>query len=243
MARLSPRGARRAMPTAQDGDAGSDWPGPPRPDTIGSMETIEAPIGVRRVADLRLRGPAGSDRRPGPLAALAVGAARRGDLPPRRRTRGRREHEDDPLGHELCSSAGAVVSATLGAAAAGRARPGRGGAQWAADHGEELGADPGRLVVAGHGAGAAAAAALALRAHDRGWPPLRRQVLIVGAGTRRPATYAAASVPAAGRARGGHPGGQSERCAAWLRRRAPTSKRCAASPISRPPLRAAFEDR
>jgi acetyl esterase/lipase len=50
--------------------------------------------------------------------------------------------------------------------------------EWAADHAAELGADPGRIVVAGQGSGARMAAALALHARDRGWPPLARQVLL-----------------------------------------------------------------
>jgi acetyl esterase/lipase len=49
---------------------------------------------------------------------------------------------------------------------------------WAADHAEELDADPGRLVVAGDGAGAALAAAVALHARDEWWPAISRQVLI-----------------------------------------------------------------
>jgi acetyl esterase/lipase len=50
--------------------------------------------------------------------------------------------------------------------------------EWTADHAAELDADAGRLVVAGYGAGGRLAAALALYAHDQGWPPLARQVLI-----------------------------------------------------------------
>ncbi len=51
--------------------------------------------------------------------------------------------------------------------------------EWSADHAEELGADPGKLVIAGRGAGAAAAAALSLRARDRGWPRVARQLLVL----------------------------------------------------------------
>ncbi|HEX6567862.1 MAG TPA: alpha/beta hydrolase fold domain-containing protein [Acidimicrobiales bacterium] len=56
---------------------------------------------------------------------------------------------------------------------------------WAADHAAELGADPGRLLVAGEAAGGRLAAAVALHARDDGWPPVTRQVLIrpeLGAG-------------------------------------------------------------
>jgi hypothetical protein len=46
--------------------------------------------------------------------------------------------------------------------------------EWAGDHAEQLGADGGRLIVAG----GRLAAEAALRARDEGWPPLRRQILI-----------------------------------------------------------------
>jgi acetyl esterase len=49
---------------------------------------------------------------------------------------------------------------------------------WAADHAEELDADPDRLVVAGHGGGAALAAAVTLHARDEWWPAISRQLLI-----------------------------------------------------------------
>jgi acetyl esterase len=42
--------------------------------------------------------------------------------------------------------------------------------EWAAEHADELGADPGRLLVAGQGAGSAVAAAVASRARAAGWP-------------------------------------------------------------------------
>jgi hypothetical protein len=45
--------------------------------------------------------------------------------------------------------------------------------EWAGDHAESLGADPGRLFVAGGGLAATAA----LDARDEGWPPLARQLL------------------------------------------------------------------
>lgn len=46
--------------------------------------------------------------------------------------------------------------------------------EWVADHGELLGGDPDRLVVAGGGL----AATVALQARDEGWPPITRQLLI-----------------------------------------------------------------
>lgn len=42
--------------------------------------------------------------------------------------------------------------------------------EWAAEHAAELGADPGRLLVAGQGAGSAVAAAVASQARAAGWP-------------------------------------------------------------------------
>ena len=199
------------------------------------METIEArsgavdAMGVRRVADLRLRGPAesipvrvrwprsaGSGSAP-PLVVFLPDIAQGDGV----------DGADDALGHELCSRVGAVVLCIPWAPR----RPGaldraEAALRWTADHGEELGADPGRLVIAGRGAGAAAAAVLALRACDRGWPPIRRQLLILAdAGTQQPASHDAGSapdvagtpapallvLPGAGRAE------QHRRCSQWLR--------------------------
>jgi acetyl esterase len=49
---------------------------------------------------------------------------------------------------------------------------------WAADHAAELGAEPDRLALVGHGAGAALAERVAELAVDEGWPPLRHVALI-----------------------------------------------------------------
>ena len=51
-------------------------------------------------------------------------------------------------------------------------------AAWAADHAAELGADPARLLVAGHRDDARLAVAVALGARDEGWPPLTHQILV-----------------------------------------------------------------
>ena len=51
-------------------------------------------------------------------------------------------------------------------------------AAWAADHAAELGADPARLIVAGHRDGARLAVAVAVEARDEGWPRLAHQVLV-----------------------------------------------------------------
>jgi acetyl esterase/lipase len=52
------------------------------------------------------------------------------------------------------------------------------GLVWTAEHAEELGIDPGRIVIAGASAGGGLTAALALMARDRGGPALLGQVLI-----------------------------------------------------------------
>ena len=48
---------------------------------------------------------------------------------------------------------------------------------WAAEHAASLGADAGRLAVAGDSAGGNLAAVVSLMARDRGGPPLRMQIL------------------------------------------------------------------
>lgn len=48
---------------------------------------------------------------------------------------------------------------------------------WATHHAADLGIDPTRIAVGGHGAGATLAAAAALRARDRQGPPIRFQLL------------------------------------------------------------------
>jgi acetyl esterase len=50
--------------------------------------------------------------------------------------------------------------------------------EWAADHAAELGADGGRLVLAGFGDAAGAVAAVAGRARGSGWPRIERELLI-----------------------------------------------------------------
>ena len=50
--------------------------------------------------------------------------------------------------------------------------------RWTADHADELGIDPDRLVVAGDSAGGNLAAVVAQRARDRGGPPIAFQLLV-----------------------------------------------------------------
>ncbi|WP_392748966.1 alpha/beta hydrolase [Streptomyces sp. LN590] len=52
------------------------------------------------------------------------------------------------------------------------------GLLWTAGHAEELGCDPGRIIIAGTSAGGGLAAAVALLARDRGGPALLGQVLL-----------------------------------------------------------------
>jgi acetyl esterase/lipase len=52
------------------------------------------------------------------------------------------------------------------------------GPAWTADHADELGYEPGRLIVAGGSADGGLAAALALMARDKGGPALAGQMLI-----------------------------------------------------------------
>jgi acetyl esterase/lipase len=49
---------------------------------------------------------------------------------------------------------------------------------WLAEHGGEVGADPGRIIVAGSSSGGGLAAGVALMARDLGGPPLAGQVLL-----------------------------------------------------------------
>jgi len=61
--------------------------------------------------------------------------------------------------------------------------------RWVHEHARELGADPGRLVVAGDSAGGNLAAVTCLKARDEGGPPIALQVLIY------PVTDAAQDAP------------------------------------------------
>lgn len=89
----------------------------------------------------------------------------------------------DSVCRELCAGAGtAVLSVDYRLAPEHRFPAGVDDAYaalvWAAAHGEELGADPSRLAVAGDSAGASLSIACTLRARDEGGPPLRAQLLI-----------------------------------------------------------------
>jgi acetyl esterase len=68
--------------------------------------------------------------------------------------------------------------------------------EWAAEHAAELGADPGRLLVAGQGAGSPVAAAVVSQARAAGWPAV---ILATGQSDGDLADAVRRSLPAAGR--------------------------------------------
>lgn len=79
-----------------------------------------------------------------------------------------------PIWRQLCLRVPAVMLSvpTAGLREASEAL------EWGADHAAELGADADRLLLAADHGGAGLVAALARQARDRGWPPIRRHVLI-----------------------------------------------------------------
>jgi alpha/beta hydrolase fold len=118
---------------------------------------------VAQHADLRLRG--GVDVKvtwppatPEPPALLVVLAGK----------------SDAPIWQELCLRIPAVLLTVRGL----RFGEACEALEWGADHADELGADPSRLLLAADHGGAGLVAALARHARDRGWPPVSRHVLI-----------------------------------------------------------------
>ena len=208
--RLPPR---RAMQGPQDGVARLDFPGPPPAMTMPAMHespatgNLTAPLdcaGVRRAADLRLRGrggPIGVRVRwpssqalgsPPPVVVVLADPSRASAAGP----------ADDALCDELCAGLGALVLraswATRREDAPDSALERAAGAlEWAADHAVELDGDPERLIVAGRARAAAAAGALALRARDRRWPRLEAQVLVLTRPCPAEASAAPSPAPAA----------------------------------------------
>ncbi len=144
------------------------------------------PLGVRRAADLRLRGRGG----PIPVRVRWPASQALGSPPPvivvladPSPTSGA-GRADDTMCDALCAGLGALVLRASWAARRDDApesalERAAGALEWAADHAAELDGDPGRLLVAGRGRAAAAAGALALRARDQRWPRLWAQVLIL----------------------------------------------------------------
>jgi acetyl esterase len=118
-----------------------------------------------RIADLQLRGntsplpvrvcwPGQQTSRPVPLLVFCSVGAGAGSA-------------TEAACRRLSEDAGVVV---LSVPCAAGPRDGTNVLEWAAEHAAELGADPGRLLVAGQGAGGAIAAAVAAEAHARAWP-------------------------------------------------------------------------
>jgi acetyl esterase len=138
--------------------------------------------GVRRVADVQLRGPGGA------LAARAYWPAPQDPVtaPALLVLLPGRDSDDvdavDALCRGACADIGVVVlSATYRAARDPHdavLADALATVHWAADHAAELGADPGRLLLAGAGSGGRVAAAVARRARDDGWPAVEHQVSI-----------------------------------------------------------------
>jgi acetyl esterase/lipase len=154
---------------------------------FGAMQAIDP---TQRVADLRLRGASSLPVRvrwpahaptPAPLVVFLPDLGVAGGVDP----------DDERLCHQLCAGVGAVVLC----APWGASRPGgadspleraAGVLEWSADHAGELAGDPDRLLLAGSGAGVAACVALALRARERGWPRITRQLLVLCESASRP---------------------------------------------------------
>jgi alpha/beta hydrolase family protein len=115
-------------------------------------------------ADLRLRGgvdvqvtwPPATPEAPALLVVLA------GESP------------GAPIWLQLCVRIPAVLLTVRGM----RLAEAREALEWGADHAQELGADPRRLLLAADHGGAGLVAALARQARDRGWPVVARHVLI-----------------------------------------------------------------
>lgn len=79
-----------------------------------------------------------------------------------------------PVWQRLCRQIPAVLLTVRGT----RLADAREALEWAADHADELGADPSRLLLGSHHDGVGLVAALARHARDRGWPAIARHVLI-----------------------------------------------------------------
>jgi acetyl esterase len=142
-------------------------------------------LAVHRVADVLLRGPAGPlparaywPAGPEPLVAPPLLVLFPGDGSAPDGLEGA-----DALCRGVCSYVGVVVLSVTYRSATPRSdgaapEDATAAVHWAADHAAQLGADPGRLLVAGTGLGGGIAAAVAQQARDDGWPAIERQVSI-----------------------------------------------------------------
>ena len=140
---------------------------------------------VHRVADVQLRAPGGplAARAYWPVPSEAVAAPALLVLLPGDGSGAGGLDRLDALCRGVCAHAGVVVlSVTRRSAApdvpAAALEDSTAAVHWAADHAAQLGADPGRLLVAGIGVGGSLAHAVARRARDDGWPAITRQVSV-----------------------------------------------------------------
>jgi alpha/beta hydrolase fold len=133
-----------------------------------------------RIADLQLRGstsplpvrvywPGQAAARPVPLLVFCIvgaGAGAQAETP-QAETSQAETSQAEAACRGLSEDPGLVV---LAVRCLGGAQDGTSVLEWAAEHAAELGADPGRLLVAGQGAGSAVAAAVVSQARAAGWP-------------------------------------------------------------------------
>jgi acetyl esterase len=133
---------------------------------------------VRRIADVQLRGPGG------PIAARAYWPAPLDPVtaPALLVLLPGGADDVDPLCRGASADIGVVVLSPTSRAAADPYGAALADAlavvHWAADHAADLGADPGRLLLAGTGVGGRLAAAVARQAREDGWPAVTHQVSI-----------------------------------------------------------------
>jgi hypothetical protein len=147
------------MPFPHDGHTRSAFPFPAREAQDAGMRSGASSLAQH--ADLRLRGSVAvavtwPPETPEPPALLVVVG------------------EPAPIWQTLCRRIPAVLLTVRGA----RFTDAREALEWGADHADELGADPSRLLLAGDHTGAGLVAALARHARDRGWPAVALHLLI-----------------------------------------------------------------
>jgi acetyl esterase len=144
-----------------------------------------------RIADLRLRGntsplpvrvywPGRAVAQPVPLLVFCIVGAGAGP-------------QAEATCRGLSEDSGLVV---LAVSCPAGAQDGTTVLEWAAEHAAELGADPGRLLVAGQGAGSAIATVVASQARAAGWPAV---MLATGESDADLSEAVRRSLPASGR--------------------------------------------
>jgi acetyl esterase len=141
---------------------------------------------VRRIADVQLRGPGG------PIAARAYWPAPNDPVTAPALLLlllGGDSDDVDALCRGASADIGVVVLSPTSRAASDPSGAALADAlaavHWAADHAADLGADPGRLLLAGTGVAGRLAAAVARQAREDGWPAVTHQVSIEQGTTER----------------------------------------------------------